>query len=76
MELIFPAAFAAILYYFYQNGEEFAKALGKSLLIFETFVVLFANVLSIGNHLSRRMSFAAWAMVFAIFVFLGIKKHK
>ncbi len=75
MELIFPAAFAAILYYFYQNGEEFAKALGKTLLIFNAFVVLFANVLSIGSHLNRFTAFAAWALVFALFAGLGFKKH-
>lgn len=76
MELIFPAAFAAILYYFYQNGEAFAKALGKSLLIFEAFVVLFANVLSIGSNLNRWTVFAVWMVVFVVFVGLGIRKHK
>lgn len=75
MGLIFPAAFAAILYYFYQNGEEFAKALGKSLLIFNGFVVLFTNVLSVGSHLNRRTAFAAWALVVVVFVLLGIRKH-
>lgn len=76
MELIFPAAFAAILYYYYKNGAEFAKALGKALLIFEALVVIFTNVLSIGSHLNRYTAFAVWAIVFLIFAVLGIKKHK
>lgn len=76
MELIFPAAFAAILYYFYQKKEAFDKALGKTLLIFEAFVVLFTNILSIGSHLNRWTAFAVWALVFLTFVVLGVKQHK
>ena len=75
MELIFPAAFAAVFYYFYQNGEELAKALGRTLLIFNGFVVLFANVLSIGSSLNRWTAFAAWSAVFVFFTAFGIKKH-
>ncbi len=75
MVLVFPAAFAAILYYFYQNGGDFAKALGKALLIFNAFVVLLANALSIGSSLNRWTVFAAWALVLAVFTALGVKKH-
>ncbi len=74
MELIFPAAFAAILYYFWQKGEEFANALGKSLLIFHALVVLFTNILSIGSNLNRRTAFVVWALTFVVFTGLGIKK--
>jgi len=75
MEIIFPAAFAAILYYFYQRGEEFAGALGKTLLIFHALVVLFTNVLSIGSSLNRWTAFAAWGLTFAVFTGLGLKKY-
>lgn len=75
MVLVFPAAFAAILYYFYQRGEDFAKALGKALLIFHAFVVLFANVLSIGSSLNRWTVFAVWTLVLAIFTALGVRKY-
>ena len=75
MVLVFPAAFAAILYFYYQNGESFARALGKALLIFHALVVLFANVLSIGSSLNRWTAFAAWGMVVALFVEAGIRKH-
>lgn len=75
MILVFPAALAAILYYFYQNGEDFAKALGKSILIFEALVVLFTNVLSIGSSLNRWTVFAAWVLVLGVFLALGFKKH-
>ncbi|MBE5881071.1 MAG: glycosyltransferase family 39 protein [Lachnospiraceae bacterium] len=75
MILVFPAALAAILYYFYQNGEEPAKALGKAILIFEAFVVLFTNVLSIGSSLNRWSVLIAWVLVIAVFTALGLKKH-
>ena len=74
MELIFPAAFAAILYYFWQKGEGFSEALGKSVLIFHALVVLFTNVLSIGSNLNRWTAFAVWALTFAVFAGLGLKK--
>jgi hypothetical protein len=74
MELIFPAAFAAILYYFWQKGEGFSEALGKSVLIFHALVVLFTNVLSIGSNLNRWTAFAVWALTFAVFTGLGLKK--
>lgn len=74
MEFIFPAAFAAILYYFWQKGEGFSEALGKSVLIFHALVVLFTNVLSIGSNLNRWTAFAVWALTFAVFAGLGLKK--
>ncbi|MBQ8527181.1 MAG: glycosyltransferase family 39 protein [Lachnospiraceae bacterium] len=76
MVLVFPAALAAILYYFYRKEEELAGALGKAILVFQAFVVLITNVLSVGDHLSRRMAFLAWAAVFCLFAGLGILKYK
>lgn len=75
MELIFPAAFAAILYYFRNKGEDFAKSLGKSLLIHQACVLLFANLLSTGNSLNRYTAFAAWFFVIAVVAAIGVKKQ-
>lgn len=75
MVLIFPAAFAAILYYFCRGGEETSQALAKALVIFNALVVLFANLLSIGSMLNRWTAFAAWAVVFATFTGIGMKKY-
>ncbi len=75
MELIFPAAFAAMLYYFYRKKEDFADSLGKTVLLFNAIVVLSVNVLSIGSHISRRTVFAVWFLVFLTFALLGLKKY-
>lgn len=75
MVLIFPAAFAAILYYFRNKGEDFAKSLGRSLLIFEACVLLFANLLSIGNLLNPYTAFAVWLAVIVVVAAAGVKKY-
>ncbi len=75
MVLVVPAALAAILYFFYQKEEDFAKSLGKTILTFEALVLLITNLLSIGNALNRRNAFVSWFLICVIFIGLGIKKY-
>ncbi len=75
MILLFPAAFAAILYYFHKMESDFAKCLGRTILVFQALVLLFANLLSIKSCLNRWTVCAVWLFVIAFFVVVGIRKY-
>ncbi len=74
MVLVFPAAFAAILYYFYRSKKEMAESLGGTLLLFHVLVLLITNGLSIFDGLNRISAFVAWMLVVVLFVGLGIRR--
>jgi len=76
MVLIFPAAFAAILYYFYRSGKESAESLGAALLVFHGLLLLITNALSVFDALTRGAAFVSWLLVFAVFTGLGIRRYK
>nr|MBQ8253571.1 hypothetical protein [Lachnospiraceae bacterium] len=74
MVLIFPAALAAITYYFYLKKEDLAEGLGMALVVFHVLVLAITNLLSVFHILNRITAFATWLLMFGLFVFLGIRR--
>ena len=70
MIIVMPIAFCSIYAWSRQKKNDIVMALAKSLLWFELFVVLFANVCSIGHSLNRWSALLCW--MFAIILFLSL----
>ena len=68
-----PIAFCSIYAWSRQKKNDIVMALAKSLLWFELFVVLFANVCSIGHSLNRWSALLCWMFVIILFTLLGGK---
>lgn len=69
--LILPIVCGVIFYTYAQKQEELSEILAKSILTYEAFVVLMANLLSIGSHLNRVSVFLFWLLVTILFVGVG-----
>ena len=73
MIIVMPIAFCSIYAWSRQKKNDIVMALAKSLLWFELFVVLFANVCSIGHSLNRWSALLCWMFVIILFTLLGGK---
>lgn len=76
MVLIFPAAFAAVLYAIRIKEKEPDMAFAKAILVFEACVLMITNVLSIGSHLNKWSAFAAWLIITACALFAGYRMRR
>ncbi len=73
MIIVMPLAFCSIFAWSRQKKNDVVMALAKSLLWFELFVVLFANVCSIGHSLNKWTALLCWLFVIFLFTLLGGK---
>ena len=55
--------------------KEFAENLTRTILLYEALIVLMANLLSIGSHLSRGCVFLFWLLILGITVAIGLSQY-
>lgn len=75
MVAILPISFITMFAFLYEKNKKVDTALSLSIFLFEGLMIVMANLLSIGNLLSRVSVFLFWLIVAGFFLVFGQKKY-